>query len=183
MPTELPILNPTGPLMAQPTDALLDEASRRLQLELPPSYREFARRYGYGLTAGLFMIAVPVDTAGAEWSEDLVERSAELAQELAASVDGKYISYKPDGTEERVRRLVPFGASENGDILAWDPRERAPDGEYAVYVIGARKYGVSRVAEGFAEFLNKVLEPNTGGVLARATFTLEATFEPRAARS
>lgn len=28
-----------------------------------------------------------------------------------------------------------------------------------------------------------VLEPYTGGVLARATFTLEATFEPRAARS
>ncbi|WP_338873379.1 hypothetical protein [Myxococcus stipitatus] len=66
MPTTLPTLKPSGPLKARATDALLDEAARSLKLELPPSYREFAKTYGNGLTAGLFMIYVPVDAACSE---------------------------------------------------------------------------------------------------------------------
>jgi hypothetical protein len=67
------------------------------------------QRHGYGLTAGLFTIDVPVDKEGAEWSSDLVDASRGLAREIADSVNEGYLSYKPDGSRELVLRLVLSG--------------------------------------------------------------------------
>jgi hypothetical protein len=183
MATELPELQVTGPLRDVPSDAQLDAAAERLGLPLPPSYRAFARRYGNGLTGNLFMIYVPMDKQGFDWSTDLVDRSLDMKDEVAESIAAKIINYRPSGSPELAARLVPFGSSENGDILAWDPAQASSnDGELWIHVIGARMGSVWRSAPDLADFLVRMSEPNTGQVLQRATFECPPTFEPRPGR-
>jgi hypothetical protein len=183
MATNLPELTVAGALREVPTDAQLDAAAREMGLPLPPSYRAFARRYGNGLTGGLFIVFVPIDRTGFDWSDDLAVRSQELKEELAESLAARTIRYQPHGSPEILARLVPFGASENGDILAWDPGEpSSDDGELWIYVIGPRKGYVSRSASDLADFLTRMSQPGTGQILPRAEFACPATFEPQPGR-
>jgi SMI1/KNR4 family protein SUKH-1 len=183
MATNLPELTVTGELREVPTDAELDDAAAQLGLTLPPSYRTFARRYGHGLTGELFIIFVPMDKTGFDWSSGLVDRSSELKEELAESLAAKTVRFQPSGSPEIVGRLVPFGASENGDILAWDPGEpSSEDGELWIYVIGSRKGSVWRSAPDLADFLTRMSQPQTGKVLPRANFDCPRVFQPRPGR-
>lgn len=170
----LPELQQVASSTLIPTNEQLDAAAAALGIQLPASYREFAKRYGYGLTAGLFIIYVPIE---APRCDSLVDRSRELAEELADSVRDNCIDYKPDGSPEIIRRLIPFGYSESAHILAWDPQLPQND-EYEIYVIGARKFGVRRTASDLREFLLKAVLPGVGGMIGRATFQLDPKFEP-----
>ena len=136
-------------------DSALDRASGELGVALPESYREFARRYGYGLTAGLFTIYVPVDSAGAQWNTDIVGQSSELRRELDESLDEAWEYFGPEGSLEIVRRLVPFAGSENGDIIAWDPRDATSADELRIYRVGPRKSYVKRFGEDLGEMLRR----------------------------
>lgn len=183
MATNLPRLELSGPAQTIPSDELLDAAERSLGIRLPPSYRVFSKRYGYGLTGGLFMIYVPMDRTGTSWSSPLPEMSAGLKRELQEAVDGKFFNFAPDGSADLVARLVPFAGSENGHILGWDPGSpSSDDGELWIYVVGARKDYVHKAAPDLADFLERGLQENTGGVLPRASFSLDPTFEPRPGR-
>lgn len=144
-------------------------------MRLPRSYRSFVQRYGYGLTAGLFIIYVPTTATGCD---SLVGRSAELREELEVSVRGNWVQFAPDGSRELVLRLMPFGYSENANILAWDPTSPSEPEEFWIYVVGSRKSGIRKAAPNLSEFVRRILEPGVGGILGRADFQLEATFDP-----
>lgn len=176
MATELPRLEIVKPITYVPADSALEEAGARMGIALPPSYVAFSKRYGFGLTCGLFIIYVPVPKPPPYG--DLVAYSADLRRELEDSMAAGRMRYEPDGSEDLIRRAVPFGGSENGNILFWDSQEKLAGDEYPIYVVGARKSGVMRAAHDLGEFLTKALQPNLGGVLGRATFTLDPTFEP-----
>lgn len=173
--SSLPDLQVIGAHESTVDDHALRAAAADLGLALPPSYREFAQRYGYGLTCGLFIVYLPL---AAPECDTLVERSRELSEEIRTAVDGGWMRYEPDGGREVALRLVPFGYSENANILAWDPADETGDGEYQIYVIGSRKSGMRRAAPDIGTFLRRAAEPNVGGMLGRAEFTLSATFEP-----
>ena len=173
---ELPEIEVSGHLTTVPTDAELDEASKKLGIELPPSYRAFAKKYGFGLTYGLFYIYVPVNNS--EAGGHLVDRSEELKEEINESIEGGYMRFTPGGSKEIAERAVPFGYSDNGHILFWDPNAKNSRGEYPIYVVWNRKSGVFLAADDFYEFLQKASEPGVGGILGRATFQLRQTFEP-----
>jgi len=182
MATALPKLKAAETPIDPPDDARLDDGANKLGIALPPSYREFARKYGYGLTGDLFMIYVPVDTRGAEWSEDLAGMSKTLAGELKAAIDAGYFKFAPDGSREIAVRLVPFGASENGHVLAWDPGAPGAGGELPIYTVGSRKDYLVRAADSLGDFLTKMSRPKQGGMFLGATDPLPPKFEPRPAK-
>lgn len=183
MATGIPALVLKGSLKDVPTENQLNDAAARLNIALPPSYREFAMRYGNGLTCGLFMIYVPMERTGFAWSSSVVDMSNDLKRDIKEAAEGKFLNYKPDGSPELARRLVPFGGSENGDILAWDPASPSSnDGELWIYVVGPRSDSIARSAPDLVDFIRRCSLPNTGDVLRRAEFTLPPTFEPRPGR-
>lgn len=175
MMTILPRLEVSSGPRFVATDEQLDDAGRALGFPLPPSYRAFAREYGAGRLADLFLIVVPGGTPGCN---DLVAHSRALADSIRESLARGFVRFSPDGSAELVARLVPFGTSENGDTLCWDPGLATPEGELPVYVIGARRDATRRAAHAFAEFVRKVLEPGMGGILGRSDGVLPPRFDP-----
>jgi hypothetical protein len=77
-----------------------------------------------------------------------------------------------------VLRLVPFGKSENGNILAWDPQDEPEAEEYRIYVVGTRFSGIRRAAGSLYEFIARALMPNLDGMVGRIDVQLPATFVP-----
>jgi len=167
-----------GEPIALPTDEALDAAGAALGTALPPSYRAFVKRYGFGLSAGLFMIYVPAPPGYTGRSQNLVDTSRVLSRELREALAHGWIRFEPDGSEEIVRRLIPFAYSENGDRLAWDPADPTGEGEFAIYAIGEGYDPITRAAPHLVGFFEKALAPGMGGILGRANFTLEPTFKP-----
>src|SRR5262249_48684701 len=103
-------------------------------------------------------------------------------QDLAADIreveKQGWIQYAPDGSRELVLRLVPFGKSGNGDILAWDPQDESEPGEYAIYVVGARFSDVHQAAGSLYEFVEGAPRPSLDGMTGRIEERLPATFVP-----
>jgi hypothetical protein len=177
--TPIPELTMAGESTYRPHAEAFTSAERELGISLPESYRAFTSKYGFGLTAGLFMIYVPVPASETRRSENLVSSARTLARENREAIAQRFFrNYAPDGSEEIARRLVPFGYSENGDRILWDPAEKNEEGELAVYVIGSGFSPVRRAGRDLGEFLSRALQPGVGGLLGNATFTLQPTFEP-----
>ncbi|HEX5748980.1 MAG TPA: SMI1/KNR4 family protein [Archangium sp.] len=177
-PTQLPELEVLGAQRFTVSDALLDTASEALGLRLPASYREFAKRYGFGAVSGMFVVHVPVPAGATPGCAGLLEVSRQLSGELAEMDASQPLNVHPDGTQELVRRLVPFGESVNGDVVAWDPAAPSGGGELWLYLVSMRAGGVYRAAPNLAVFLAKTLEPGLGGMLERMQTHLPATFSP-----
>lgn len=156
-----------------PSDEQLARAREAFGFDLPASYVQFVRRYGYGLSVNLYLIYIP--KAG---GDDLVGRSRFLAERLRDAVKHGYARFTPDGSRELVERLVPFGYSENGETLAWDPTMRTTSEELAVFLIGGGGRGVYRAGDDLGEFLRRTLSVDRGGIGGRAASMLQPTFEP-----
>jgi hypothetical protein len=175
-PEEFASVRLTRPPTLTPSDAALDEAEAEIGVSLPPSYREFAKRFGYGILFRLYIIYIPM-----EGEDSLTERNAVLRNVLEIGVTEKIVDYKPHGSPELLLRLVPFGVSESGDILGWDPAERSGQ-ELAIYLIGPRNAGVTRSASDLYDFVNKCLTHSERGSLPRRTGSVEPIFEPKEPR-
>ena len=142
-------------------------------LALPPSYRDYAEHLGYGLTCGLFLIYIPMG----EHCDSLSDRSEVLSRVNRGAVESEYMNFKPDGSAELVLQLFPFGISENGDVLGWDLEDER-DGEYAIYRIGPRAYGVKCVARSLFEFVERCTDERVAEVVGAGYEPLEETFKP-----
>ncbi|WP_434391129.1 SMI1/KNR4 family protein [Melittangium boletus] len=177
-PTQLPELEVLGAQRFTASDALLDTASEALGLTFPPSYREFAKRYGFGEVSDMFVVHVPVPAGATPGCAGLLEVSRQLSRELLEMDAAPPLDVHPDGTRELVRRLVPFGKSRNGDVVAWDPVAPSGGGELWLYLVSMRGGDVHRAAPNLAVFLAKTLEPGLGGMLERMQTQLPATFSP-----
>ena len=71
------------------------------------------------------------------------------------------MDFEPGGSPELVLSLFPFGISENGDVIGWD-LEDEQNGEFTIYRIGSRAYGVKRVARTPFETVEKCLDEARG---------------------
>lgn len=171
---EVPKLRVNGMVSCRPTETELRATETELGRALPATYREFASAYGFGRSLGLFLFYVPCEPpVGAAWQETLGGRAHDLLKELA---ERRRVE-DPAGDASDLSSLLPFGVSENGDIIAW-ATDREADGEWAVVIVPPRSSRPRVVAGSFAELLQRALEPNTGGVLLGAEFSLEPSFEP-----
>ncbi len=167
-----------GDPIALPTDEALGAAGAALGLALPPSYRAFVKRYGCGLSAEMFIIYVPALPGDARRSVNLVNQSRVLARELREALTFGWVRFEPHGSEEIVRRLVPFAYSENGHRLAWDPGDPTGDGEFAIYAIDVGYARTTCAAPHLLGFFEKALTPGMSGMFGQANYTLEPTFKP-----
>jgi hypothetical protein len=167
-------LQVAGPTTATADRAALDATHLRDGFTLPPSYREFAERFGYGLLCNLFIVYIPMGKHG----DSLPVREKELTAMLRESMEEELFEYEPDGSPELVERLIPFGISENGHTLTWDAASRTPDGEYPIYVIGAKTLDVRRAAPDLSTFVEQCLDARVKSMIGPGYEPLPPTFKP-----
>jgi hypothetical protein len=164
----------TGPPTVTSDAVTLNAVRLREGFELPPSYREFATHLGYGLLCNLFIVYIPMGKHG----DSLEIRSRELTAMLKESMDEDLFEYEPDGAPELVERLIPFGISENGHTLTWDPDECDSTGECQIYVIGAKTLDVRRAAPNLANFVDRCLDSRVKAMIGSGYQPLPPTFKP-----
>lgn len=193
MTPEIPNLTMMAPPRFIPDAALLDSAASRLGLRLPPSYRSFAGRYGHGLTAGLLRLHVPLLRTSADdlvvASKDLAEmiQNPETEQRSAGSCDEEEgedeDAWKEEEGEEeagrRLRHLVPFGSTQDGLVLAWDPTDVATeDGELWIYLVPSGGRRPIRAAPDLGTLLHTLLDTQFRSPFIAGSQQLAWTFEP-----
>ena len=111
-------------------------------IPFPGSYKEFVKKFGYGITLGQIFIYIPMDNYGDSWNI----RTEEIKQTYYNDIVNNNIWFdlEPDGNIEILKRLVPFSATENGDYLFWD-LEDITGNEFTIYTTdfrtGFRKAG------------------------------------------
>ena len=84
--------------------------------KFPPSYVSFVRQYGYGLSCGLFIIYIPMG----DYPDSFFVRSREIISTYQDVLDNKeelWFDVAPDLEYSKLKDLIPFGVSENGDYL------------------------------------------------------------------
>lgn len=140
----------------------------------PQSYVAFVRRFGYGLTCGLFRIHVPLG----DFPDSFYMLSPGIIRALEAVLrpsDPQYdFLYQPDGSRELIPHLVGFATGENGESLFWDTRS---PGEYPIYLTSSGtgiRYGGSSIDD----FITRVTNAGTvEKVMPFARKALPLTFE------
>jgi hypothetical protein len=138
---------------------------------LPASYCEFATTFGYGLLGELLILYIPM-TGG----DSLLERCEVLKGTIQYSIDNELFEYEPDGSEELAQRLIPFGISENGHIVAWDPKDKTGAHEYRVYAIGSKCLAIRDGGADLYQFVESCLDKRVKKVLGSGYDPLPATF-------
>jgi hypothetical protein len=174
MKRNFPPLEMMGPATLTVDEATLAKTRFAGNFQLPKSYRNFANRFGYGRLGGLLLIYVPMGKKG----DSLAIRFKELRGMLEMSMEEDLFEFEPDGSPELVQRLVPFGISENGHTLAWDPEEPTAADENAIYVVGAKALAVYKAAPNLYDFVEKLLNNDVKKVLGPGYKRLPATFQP-----
>lgn len=122
----------------------------------PTSYKDFVHKYGYGLTAGQFIIYIPMDDYGDSWNL----RSNFIKSTYYNDVINNDIWFdlKPDATIEILKCLVPFSMSENGYYLFWDI-ESFTNNECDIYITDFRGTGFRRIGRTLYEVIDKLTSP------------------------
>lgn len=175
MQTRLPTLQLLGPTLATADETALAQTRLAGGFGLPASYRDFARTYGYGLLCGLLIIFVPIPDCD---EDDLVTRSPALGAFFREGIAEEWFEYEPDGSPDLVARLVPFGISENGHFLAWNPAEITGPDEAMIYVVSPKFLAVRRAAPTLYELIAGCLDERVKQILGSGYAPLPATFRP-----
>lgn len=171
--THFPKLELTRPPTVTANKEALDSTQLQPGFKLPQSYRHFAMELGYGLLCRLLIIYIPM-----EGEDSLLRRNAVLRHTIQQGIEEELFEYEPDGSPELAKRLVPFGISENGHILAWDPKDRSGPDEHRIYVLGSKLLAVRRAAKDLYEFVEECLDSRVKGMLGSGYSPLPAVFEP-----
>src|SRR5262249_875114 len=103
--------------------------------------------------------------------DDLVQRSNTLSEVLLDGVDGEYkefTEYEPDGSPELFKRLIPFGTTKNGAMIAWDRDEKTSPDEYMIYVVASKLLACRRAAPDLYDFISRCLDTGSVTCLGRA---------------
>jgi hypothetical protein len=153
--------------------AALDQFERAHGFKLPASYRQYAMQFGYGKLGSLLLIYIPM-----EGEDTLSIRNRVLAGVFEDGLEEDLWEFEPDGSPELVRRLEPFGISENGDTLAWDPKQPTGPHEYAIHVVGSKLLGITRAADNLYDFVARCLDDRVKSMLGAGYKPLPPTFKP-----
>jgi len=175
MRTTFPSLQLLAPVTATVDTDTLAQIHLADTFALPASYRAFAATYGYGLLCNLLILFVPIPECG---EDDLMWRSPALSAFFHEGIDEEWFEYEPDGSPELVGRLIPFGISENGHFLAWNPDEPTGPDEAMIYVVGPKFLAVWRAAPTLYDFVAMCLDERVKGVLGIGYTPKPATFKP-----
>lgn len=157
-----------------------DNAQQLMEVAFPPSYKQFATKYGFGLTGELLLIFIPlVNKVGKEYPDSVTKRSLNLKGMLLEGVGKEYFEYEPDGSPDLLKRLTPFGISENGHTICWDTGDIDNDGEYRIYIIGSKLLSVTKGPYGLDAFINECQDlTRVKSLLGPGYEPLSATFKP-----
>lgn len=140
----------------------------------PHSYKEFASKYGYGLSLGLFFIYIPMKN----YSDSIFVQSKSIKGTYQNIVDGKEDCWFDLGeiTFEQLKNLYPFARSENSDYLFWDV-ESGTD-EMDIYLTDFRG-GFIHVANSLDNFFDKATNSKLfGDFPLKFSEPLPAIFKP-----
>jgi hypothetical protein len=150
---------------------------------LPASYRDFASRYGAGLTNGLILIFMPFPSPVGELVDEH-EMETERLQNMLAS-------YLEDGAElggidclepydeqsrhvaARYRELVFFARSENGERFAW----LATDDGDQFFCIDRACFSVRYCGTDLAEMIRAMQTEAVQSMLGAGYQPLASTFD------
>lgn len=164
-------LQQEGPAAVIATAESLKKLELAAGFQLPASYCEFATTFGYGLLGELLILYIPM-TGG----DSLIERCEVLKSTIHYSIENDLFEYEPDGSEELARRLIPFGISENGHIIAWDPKDQTGAHEYRIYAIGSKCLAVRDGGADLYQFVASCLDERVKKVLGSGYKPLAAKF-------
>jgi hypothetical protein len=119
----------------------------------PNSYKEFIKKYGYGITLGQFYIYIPMDDYGDSWNI----RTEEIKNTYYNDIQNNNIWFdlEPDCDIEIIKRLIPFSASENGYYLFWDPEDKNGK-ELKIYITDFRT-GFRKIGNTLYEIIEKMI--------------------------
>jgi hypothetical protein len=142
----------------------------------PVSYVDFVRKYGYGLTADMFHIYIPMGNYG----DSLSVRSAEIRSTYYDDViNGElWFDVAPEVTTSILQNLYPFACSDNGEYLFWDLTSGSNEsGEMDIYITDFRGLAMQKVADNLYEAIQKLTDDNQyKELLPYATQPLPNTF-------
>jgi len=120
----------------------------------PVSYKNFVKKYGYGLSCELFIIFIPMK----EYGDSFFIRSKEITSTYQDVIDNKEELWFDLGINvkyDKLKDLIPFGTSENGDYVFWDISTEN-NNEYDIYITDFRGVAFTKVANNLYEFFDKI---------------------------
>lgn len=148
--------------------------------KFPRSYISFVEEYGYGLSCDSFIIYIPMDEYGDSWeiqNEIFKERFIDVLS-WGDPEDLKEDILYPDGSIELLKSAEPFGKSENGEYLFWDPNNGSND-ELDIYITDFGGLGFTKVANNLYDFFRKITsQTDYKKVLPFSENPLPNTFKP-----
>lgn len=124
----------------------LKETEKVIGRSLPPSYLHYAQYWGAGLVFGFFVIWTPE----ANPNLDIRVKSPQFKERMLDSIAMNF--WKPS-LHNLVSRLIPFGKSENGDILCWDPAQETALQEMPLYLLDSEQEDAVSVGGTLLSFL------------------------------
>lgn len=136
----------------------------------PKSYIDFAKQYGYGLTAGLYLIYIPMDNYCDSWQQQSSVMRSVFDKTIKEEI---YIDFEPDGNLDLMKKAVPFGRSENGDFLFWDIYSNSEVNEFDIYITDFKGIGAIKIASNLYDFVYKMTHINEFPLLKSALFKRE----------
>jgi len=151
----------------------LDKVRLSGRFRLPKSYRDFATQFGYGKLCSIVLIYIPM-----EGEDSLLVRRDTLREVFVDGLAENLWEFDPDGSPALVKRLEPFGISENGHIFAWDPAEQTEADEFAIYAVGSKLLAIRRAADNLYDFVAGCLDDRVKTMLGSGYKPLPATFKP-----
>lgn len=123
----------------------------------PESYKNFVKEFGYGLVLEEFIVYIPMGNYG----DSIFVRSEEIKSYYIDEVySGEIESWvmQPDGTVEILKRLYPFGFSENVSYLFWDIGS-FNNSEFDIFIADfSGGIGFRRVAKDLYELFEKLTD-------------------------
>jgi hypothetical protein len=162
-----------GKLFGLPTNEDFVAASVELGISVPNSYALFCRTYGRGEVDNLVYIFVPTQTV----PDHIGNMTEGLAATIRDDVEADLAVYFPHGSEDLARRLVPFGSTSNGHILAWDPEDDV-DTEHAIYVVAEGSLSFVKAGYGLDQFLDSIFSDDVKRVLGPGYEPRRPVFRP-----
>jgi hypothetical protein len=144
----------------------------------PASYIEFAKQYGYGVTCDQFLIYVPLG----DYCDSFKNQSRAIRgtySDVLGSAEDVWFDLAPDVDFEKLKRLIPFAGSENGNYLFWDPARKTPD-EMDIYITDFRGLGFVKAAANLQELIEKMTSAERYKEVSPLFYKepLPATFRP-----
>jgi hypothetical protein len=112
-----------------------------------------------------------------DYGDSITVRSAQLKAMFKETMEEELFEYEPDGSPELIGRLVPFGISENGHTLAWDPRSKGRS-ESMIYAVAPKCLAVRKAAPDLYTFVEKCLDARVKEMLGRGYEPLLPLFRP-----